>query len=114
MAWIERHWKRITPVSILLYPVSLLFRAAVALRRAAYRAGVLRSIRPPVPVIIVGNLTVGGTGKTPLVLWLASFLRERGRRPGIVSRGYGGTERGPAAVPVMKTSSAARRSSTVM
>ena len=100
MAWIERHWKRITPVSILLYPVSLLFRAAVALRRAAYRAGVLRSIRPPVPVIIVGNLTVGGTGKTPLVLWLASFLRERGRRPGIVSRGYGGTERGPAAVPV--------------
>jgi tetraacyldisaccharide 4'-kinase len=99
MAWIERHWKRITPVSILLYPFSLLFGAAVALRRAAYRAGILPSIRLPVPVIVAGNLTVGGTGKTPLVLWLASFLRERGRRPGIVSRGYGGTEPGPAPVP---------------
>jgi tetraacyldisaccharide 4'-kinase len=100
MAWIERHWKRITPVSLLLYPASLLFRAAVALRRAAYRAGILSSIRLPVPVIVAGNLTVGGTGKTPLVLWLASFLLERGRRPGIVSRGYGGTESGPSPVPV--------------
>lgn len=99
MAWIERHWKRITPVSVLLYPLSLLFRAAVALRRAAYRGGILSATRLPVPVIIAGNLTVGGTGKTPLVLWLASFLRERGRRPGVVSRGYRGTERGPAAVP---------------
>ena len=99
MAWIERHWERTTPVSVLLYPMSLLFRAAVAARRAAYRAGVLETVHLPVPVVIVGNVAVGGTGKTPLVLWLAAFLRERGRRPGIVSRGYGGTAAGPAAVP---------------
>jgi tetraacyldisaccharide 4'-kinase len=99
MRSIERHWESITPVSILLYPLSLLFRAAVAARRAAYRAGLLDSVRLPVPVVVVGNVVAGGTGKTPLVLWLAAFLRERGRRPGVVSRGYGGTEAGPAAVP---------------
>jgi tetraacyldisaccharide 4'-kinase len=99
MAWIERHWESVTPVSLLLYPVSLLFRAAVAARRAAYRAGLLDAVRLPVPVVVVGNVVAGGSGKTPLVLWLAAFLRERGRRPGIVSRGYGGTEPGPAAVP---------------
>jgi tetraacyldisaccharide 4'-kinase len=85
----ERHWQRLTPLSILLFPVSLLFRAVVAARRAAYVAGVLRATRLAVPVIVVGNVTVGGTGKTPLVLWLAKFLRENGMRPGIVSRGYG-------------------------
>jgi tetraacyldisaccharide 4'-kinase len=100
MAWIERHWERVTPVSVLLYPASLLFRAAVAARRAAYRAGLLATTRLPVPVVVIGNVTVGGTGKTPLVIWLAAFLRERGRRPGILSRGYGGTAARPAAVPV--------------
>ena len=98
MRSIERHWQTITPVSILLFPLSLLFRAAVALRRGAYRIGLLPSTRLPVPVIVIGNITVGGTGKTPLVLWLAGCLRERGRRPGIVSRGFGGSERGPAPV----------------
>jgi tetraacyldisaccharide 4'-kinase len=99
MAWIERHWERVTPVSVLLYPASLLYRAAVGIRRAAYRTGILAAIRLPVPVVIVGNLAVGGTGKTPLVIWLAAFLRDRGRRPGIVSRGYGGTGTAPAPVP---------------
>jgi tetraacyldisaccharide 4'-kinase len=93
------HWERITPVSVLLYPLSLAFRAAVAARRAAYRAGLLATVRLPVPVVVVGNIAVGGAGKTPLVLWLAAFLRERGRNPGIVSRGYGGTSSGPAPVP---------------
>jgi tetraacyldisaccharide 4'-kinase len=51
---------------------------------------VLHSVRVPVPVIVVGNITAGGTGKTPLVLWVCDFLRERGYEPGIVSRGYGG------------------------
>jgi tetraacyldisaccharide 4'-kinase len=73
-----------------LYPVSLLFRALVALRRALYRAGLTRSQELTVPVVVVGNLTVGGSGKTPLVIHLASTLRARGRRPGIVSRGYRG------------------------
>jgi tetraacyldisaccharide 4'-kinase len=60
------------------------------LRRQLYRLGVLSSTKLPVPVVIVGNLTVGGTGKTPVVVWLAHWLRERGLRPGILTRGYGG------------------------
>ncbi|MBN1238639.1 MAG: tetraacyldisaccharide 4'-kinase [Gammaproteobacteria bacterium] len=74
----------------LLWPVSLVFRAAAALRRAAYRRGIARSIELPVPVVVVGNLTVGGTGKTPLIVWLAEALTSRGLRVGIVSRGYRG------------------------
>jgi tetraacyldisaccharide 4'-kinase len=98
MAWIQRHWERVTPVSALLWPVSLLFRAASSARRAAYRAGVLRANRLAVPVVVVGNITVGGTGKTPLVLWLASALKAHGRAPGIVCRGYGGRAGAPQAV----------------
>jgi tetraacyldisaccharide 4'-kinase len=60
------------------------------LRRLLYRIGVLHSERLAVPVIVVGNITVGGSGKTPLVLWLAEFLRRHGYRPGLISRGYGG------------------------
>jgi tetraacyldisaccharide 4'-kinase len=93
-----RHWQRVTLLSALLYPVSLLFRAIVAVRRGAYRRGVLGSTRVAAPVIIVGNISVGGAGKTPLTLWLAEFLSRHGRRPGIVSRGYGGTIAGPQAV----------------
>lgn len=95
---LERHWYDNTPLTAALYPLSLLFRAGVAARRALYRAGLLRAVRLPVPVVVVGNITVGGTGKTPLVAWLAAFLREQGFNPGIVSRGYGGTNRTPFAV----------------
>ncbi len=78
-------------MSALLAPVAALFAAVVALRRAAYLTGILRRQRLPVPVVIVGNLTVGGTGKTPLVLWLVQSLRARGFKPGVVSRGYRGS-----------------------
>src|SRR5216683_5210916 len=93
-----RHWYRLSPVSILLFPVSLVFRLLVAFRRLLFRLGVLPSVRLEVPVIIVGNLTVGGTGKTPLVLALVEALRAKGIRPGILSRGHGGTDTGPRAV----------------
>src|SRR5882757_9310942 len=82
-----RHWYRLSPVSVLLFPISLVFRLLVAFRRLLFRLGVLPSVRLEVPVIIVGNLTVGGTGKTPLVLALVEALRAKGLRPGILSRG---------------------------
>jgi tetraacyldisaccharide 4'-kinase len=72
-------------------PLAAIFGFAVALRRALYRARVLPSYRVQVPVIVVGNIAAGGTGKTPLVLWLCDFLKEHGYAPGIVSRGYGGS-----------------------
>lgn len=74
----------------LLAPFSALFFVLSALRRALYRIGVLRSSRVAVPVIVVGNISVGGTGKTPVTIWLAKQLRSRGLSPGIASRGYGG------------------------
>ena len=75
-----------------LLPFSWLFRLVVAARCRLYRLGVLKSIRLAVPVIVVGNLTVGGSGKTPLVIWLVQRLRAQGFHPGIISRGYGGVE----------------------
>lgn len=91
-------WTRVTWLTLLLLPLSLLFRAVVALRRGLYQLGLLRSVRLPVPVIVVGNISVGGTGKTPLVLWLAARLRKAGMQPGIISRGYGGSAAQPRAV----------------
>ena len=88
MERLQQHWYRISPLHLLLYPLSLIFRLLVALRRALFRAGLLASVKLPVPVIVVGNITVGGTGKTPLTLWLARQLIEAGWHPGIISRGY--------------------------
>lgn len=91
-AFLQRVWyeRRSQWFSLLLLPLSWLFASLVALRRAAYRNGWFRSFRVSRPVVVVGNVTVGGTGKTPLTVWLAQQLRERGLRVGVVLRGYGG------------------------
>ncbi|CAG0942999.1 tetraacyldisaccharide 4'-kinase [Gammaproteobacteria bacterium] len=87
---IRQAWYGRSLLGSLLQPLAWLFGLAVRLRRSAYRRGWLASGHPGVPVIVVGNLTAGGAGKTPLVAWLVQRLRETGRHPGIVSRGYGG------------------------
>jgi tetraacyldisaccharide 4'-kinase len=98
MRWLERTWYRISPLHLVLWPLSLLFAAFAALRRLLYRSGVIATTRLPAPVIVIGNISVGGTGKTPLAIWLAQLLLERGFRPGIVCRGYGGSARAPQRV----------------
>nr|WP_242463961.1 tetraacyldisaccharide 4'-kinase [Halorhodospira halophila] len=82
-----------------LAPLAALYGAGVVLRRGLYQRGWLHRPASPVPVIVVGNLFVGGTGKTPLVAWLVTQLREYGWHPAIVARGYGGRAgKGPVAV----------------
>lgn len=93
-----RTWKRRGAAAWLLLPLSWLFGALSALRRFAYRIGLSKTHRLPVPVIVVGNIFVGGTGKTPLTIWLAQSLREAGFHPGVVSRGYGADNDAPRAV----------------
>lgn len=90
--WIHRVWYEGAGSYRLLLPLSALFWLMIALRRGLYRFGILGSHATPVPVIIVGNITAGGTGKTPVTIWLAQELRARGFAPGIVSRGYGGSK----------------------
>jgi tetraacyldisaccharide 4'-kinase len=81
----------LTPWESLLWPASLPYGAAAHLRARAYRKGILRQRRLDGVVISVGNLTVGGTGKTPMVLWIAERLLSEGKRTGILTRGYRGT-----------------------
>jgi tetraacyldisaccharide 4'-kinase len=95
----ERHWYGLSWLSVALAPLALAFGVVTALRRTAYRAGWLRVERLPVPVVVVGNLVAGGTGKTPLVLWLVERLGARGFRPAIISRGYRGANEVPREVP---------------
>ncbi len=90
-AWLNSIWYGPRKAPWLLRPLAWLFAALVALRRLAYARGWFRSTRLPLPVIVVGNLTVGGTGKTPLTLWLVEQLQQRGLRPAVVMRGYGGS-----------------------
>jgi len=88
-SWIEQQWVRISPWQLLLMPLSWLFYLLSASRRLCYRLGILKSYRTQVPIIVIGNITVGGTGKTPLVIWLTDQLKRAGFTPGIISRGYG-------------------------
>jgi tetraacyldisaccharide 4'-kinase len=90
-----RHWASRGAIAWLLWPPSLLFGLLVFLRRLSFRLRLLRSHAAGIPVIVVGNLSAGGSGKTPLVLRVAEILREHGWKPGIVSRGYGGRADAP-------------------
>jgi len=91
MRGLPDYWYRLAPLHCLLYPISLIFRALVALRRLGYRLHLFPSVKLPVPVIVVGNISVGGTGKTPLTLSLVQQMVAQGWHPGIISRGYGGS-----------------------
>lgn len=95
-----RHWYRRSALAWLLWPASLLFGFLVLFRKALYRVGLLKSVHPGVPVIVVGNLVAGGSGKTPLVLWVAEFLKSKGWSPAIVSRGFGARLEPPRAATV--------------
>lgn len=87
---IERIWSGRSALYLLLLPFSLLYGLVSNLLRLSYRCGWRKVWRAPVPVVIVGNLTAGGNGKTPVVIWLVQALQQRGFRVGVVSRGYGG------------------------
>ena len=99
-SFLDRCWYGVCRIRYLLLPFSLVFFLLLVGRRMAYRAGLLRSRRLPVPVIVVGNLGVGGSGKTPLTLRIVQWLIELGFHPGILSRGYGGSARSPCEVQV--------------
>ncbi|MCU6326348.1 tetraacyldisaccharide 4'-kinase [Enterobacter quasiroggenkampii] len=87
---IARIWSGESPLWLLLLPLSWLYGLVSGIIRLLYRLGVKRAWRAPVPVVVVGNLTAGGNGKTPVVIWLVEQLQKRGIRLGVVSRGYGG------------------------
>ncbi|OIJ44064.1 tetraacyldisaccharide 4'-kinase [Massilia timonae] len=89
---LTRAWLRRGPLALLLLPLALLFRLLAGLRRLLFRIGLARAERLPVPVVVVGNIFIGGTGKTPLTIWLAESLRAAGLNPGVISRGHGGQE----------------------
>jgi tetraacyldisaccharide 4'-kinase len=88
---IERSWQGWHPITLLLLPFTAIFCLVAFVRRLGFRLGLLKSNRLQVPVIVVGNITVGGTGKTPLIVWLAEHLKKLGFKPGVITRGYGGS-----------------------
>jgi tetraacyldisaccharide 4'-kinase len=92
-SWLDKFWYGGVSPPWWMKPLSAAYAAISGIRRLAYSRHLARSARLPCPVIVVGNLSVGGTGKTPLVCWLAGQLVELGFRPGVVSRGYGGSSR---------------------
>lgn len=100
--WLQKQWQVRSHWQWVLLPLSFIFMGLVALRRAMYRLGFLKSSRLSVPLIVVGNVSLGGTGKTPLVIYLAQQLQAAGLKPGVISRGYGGKQQ--TATPVFADS----------
>ncbi|EQD53645.1 tetraacyldisaccharide 4'-kinase [mine drainage metagenome] len=95
------HWYagRLHPALYPLVPCTGLYLLVSGLKQTLEGTGILHFYRPPVPTLVIGNFTVGGTGKTPLVIWIVEALLKRGVQVGVVSRGYGGRQRGPVEVP---------------
>lgn len=91
-------WQSTTGWARALAPLSWLMCILSTVRRKAYKMGLLNTQTLPIPVIVVGNIAVGGSGKTPVVAYLVKALQAAGYRPGIISRGYGGQTKGPAMV----------------
>ncbi|MCU6679563.1 tetraacyldisaccharide 4'-kinase [Leclercia tamurae] len=105
---IARIWSGESPLWLLLLPLSWLYGLVSGLFRLSYKVGLKRAWRAPVPVVVVGNLTAGGNGKTPVVIWLVEQLTQRGIRVGVVSRGYGGkAERYPLLLSAQTTTAEA-------
>ena len=88
-AWLQRAWYGGASTYLALLPLTAVYVLLSGLHRALYRLGIKRSVELPAAVVVVGNLVAGGTGKTPVTLFLVESLRARGYRPGVVSRGYG-------------------------
>lgn len=89
---IQSAWQRKNALFYLvLMPLSWLFALITSVRRFAYKKDLFKSYALPVPVIVVGNINVGGSGKTPAVIWLVKQLKQQGYKPAVISRGYGGS-----------------------
>ncbi|MDN7995494.1 tetraacyldisaccharide 4'-kinase, partial [Burkholderia orbicola] len=97
-ARLTREWQRRGALAWALTPFACVFGLCAALRRTAYAQGWKQPVDVGVPVVVVGNVTVGGTGKTPTVIALVDALRAAGFTPGVVSRGYGANVKAPTAV----------------
>jgi tetraacyldisaccharide 4'-kinase len=106
-SYIAREWQRRGPFAWALSPLACVFAAIAAARRGAFAAGWLERVKIGVPVVVVGNVTVGGTGKTPTVIALVEALRAAGFTPGVVSRGYGARVHTPTAVTAASAASQA-------
>ncbi len=89
MKWLLTSWYQPHPIRWLLWPLSALYCSVIWCRKQAYHFGLFKQKKISVPIIVIGNISVGGTGKTPCVIWLAKQLKQAGYRPGIISRGYG-------------------------
>lgn len=103
---IETSWRRKNALFYLvLVPLSWVFAVLIRLRRGLYQYGIVKSYAMPVPVIVVGNINLGGNGKTPVVMWLVEQFKQHGYRPGVISRGYGGRVKTPTSVNVNSNTS---------